>query len=81
MSRVIFLIILGMLITQPSWSKESMKKCSNVCKEDISIKQCINEELDFWETEDKRQLLKHCKELIRQEYRDCMDECKQIIKE
>ena len=75
MYRVIFLIILGVFVAQPSWSIMEMKECNDRCRENISVEECINDELLAWDTEDRRKLIENCKNFIREEYRQCVEEC------
>ena len=71
------------LFTQPVWSKKEMtniENCRRNCIDLIDIDECVEDEISYWNTEQstRRGLIRSCKELIRNEYRYCMEECKDV---
>ena len=52
-----------------------MKNCSKICKAEMNLEECIGDELSAWDTKDKMLLLKNCKIILREEFKDCINIC------
>jgi Na+/H+ antiporter NhaC len=63
-------------INNASAREDNMTKCRRKCLDFIDMDECINDEIKSWDNINIKEAIKDCKFLIRQEYCDCMEECK-----
>lgn len=56
---------------------EDMAKCRRECLDSIDVNSCVDEEREYWGKEytKKKDLIKACKDFIRNEYDSCFEEC------
>lgn len=72
------ILLISILISIAVESRgEDMKTCKAVCLDTISVDECVKEEIAYWEKEQikRREIIKSCKELIRNSYKYCLEEC------